>query len=180
MFTFYWKKEEQVLIFQIRCVIFVSVSVIFFFFFWFVGIFDSFLFLIIMSLHFHISYIHFIYSFHFFNQIWCFLYTFSLFRVSFINLKNGATPLFVAAGKGYEEIVQILMEKGEVNVNSQKNGFFFFFKSHLSAAISLLLSPFFLKQKLKSKKERESYYNLKKKLKPIQQNISFVDFFFLF
>ena len=31
-------------------------------------------------------------------------------------LKNGATPLFVAAQKGHEQIVQILLEKGNPNV----------------------------------------------------------------
>ena len=32
-------------------------------------------------------------------------------------LKNGATPLFIASQNGHEQIVQILLEKGEPNVD---------------------------------------------------------------
>ena len=35
----------------------------------------------------------------------------------FLNVKNGATPLFIAAQKGHEQIVQILLEKGKPNVD---------------------------------------------------------------
>ena len=90
----------------------------------------------------------------------------------FINLKNGATPLFVAAGKGYEEIVQILMEKGEVNVNSQK--MVFFSSSKVTCLLqSLSFFPFFLKTKIEIKKRERELLQFEKKLKPIQQKYFF-------
>ena len=45
-----------------------------------------------------------------------FFLSFSHFSI-FFNVKSGATPLFVAAFNGYEQIVQILLEKGEPNVD---------------------------------------------------------------
>ena len=34
-----------------------------------------------------------------------------------MNVKDGVTPLFVAAQKGHEQTVQILLEKGKPNVD---------------------------------------------------------------
>ena len=53
---------------------------------------------------------------------------------------EGTTPLFIAAENGHEQIVQILLEKGEPHVDLA-NGvilidyFFFFSLSHLSIFI---------------------------------------------
>ena len=64
------------------------------------------------------------------------LFVFFFFSVShfsiFLNVKNGRTPLYVAARKGHEHIVQILLEKGNPNVDLSNNVlllivFFFFF-----------------------------------------------------
>ena len=50
-----------------------------------------------------------------------FLFLFLFFSVShfsiFFNVKNGATPLYVAAFKGHKQIVQLLLEKGKPNVD---------------------------------------------------------------
>ena len=35
----------------------------------------------------------------------------------FFNKKDGTTPLYIAADKGYEQIVQLLLEKGNPNVD---------------------------------------------------------------
>ena len=45
-----------------------------------------------------------------------FFFTFSHFSI-FLNVKDGATPLFIAACEGHEQIVQILLEKGNSNVD---------------------------------------------------------------
>ena len=89
LFNFYWKKENQVLIFQLR---FILLIVFFFFFFFF-----------------------FIFSFFY-----------------FFNVKYGVTPLYSAAQNGHEQIVQILLEKGNPNVDLATKVillivFFFFF-----------------------------------------------------
>ena len=34
-----------------------------------------------------------------------------------MNVKEGVTPLFIAAEEGYEQIVQLLLEKGKPNVD---------------------------------------------------------------
>ena len=39
------------------------------------------------------------------------------FGFSFFYLKNGITPLHIAAQNGHEQIVQLLLEKGKPNVN---------------------------------------------------------------
>ena len=47
-------------------------------------------------------------------------FSFSLFIFSFFYffyLKNGATPLHVAAFNGYGQIIQILLKKGKANVD---------------------------------------------------------------
>ena len=64
-----------------------------------------------------------------------FFFTFSFFYFYFLNVKNGVTPLYIAAEKGHEQIVQLLLEKGEANVDLAKKvillivsfSFFFFF-----------------------------------------------------
>ena len=50
----------------------------------------------------------------------------------FLNVKYGATPLFIAAKNGHEQIVQLLLEKGNPNVDLATKVivlivFFFFF-----------------------------------------------------
>ena len=41
-----------------------------------------------------------------------FLFLFLFHFFIFLNVKNGVTPLYIAAFKGYEQIVEILLEKG--------------------------------------------------------------------
>ena len=60
-----------------------------------------------------------------------FFFQFLIFRF-FIHVKNGATPLYVAAQEGHEQIVEILLEKGKANVDLPDKVlllivFFFFF-----------------------------------------------------
>ena len=50
----------------------------------------------------------------------------------FLNVKDGRTPLFMAADNGDEQVVQILLEKGKANVDLPDQVlllfvFFFFF-----------------------------------------------------
>ena len=49
----------------------------------------------------------------------CFLFLFFHFLIFlfFFNVKDGTTPLFIAAQNGHEQIVQILLEKGGPNVD---------------------------------------------------------------
>ena len=56
-------------------------------------------------------------------------------------MKNGRTPLFIAAFKGDEQIVQLLLEKGKPNVDLADQVillfvFFFFFFSFLFFSFS--------------------------------------------
>ena len=67
-----------------------------------------------------------------------FSFFFSLSHFSiFFNAKDGVTPLFIAAQKGHEQIVQILLETGEPNVDLPTKvillivSFFFFFFTFL-------------------------------------------------
>ena len=58
-------------------------------------------------------------------------FSFSHFSI-FFNVKDGVTPLFVAAFQGHEQIVQILLEKGKPNIDLPDQVillivFFFFF-----------------------------------------------------
>ena len=52
-----------------------------------------------------------------------FLFSFSFFFFHFLiflfffNVKDGVTPLYIAAFKGHEQIVQILLEKGNPNID---------------------------------------------------------------
>ena len=58
-----------------------------------------------------------------------------MFFLLILNQKDGTTPLYVAAENGHEQTVQILLEKGEPNVDladqvlllSISSFFFFFF-----------------------------------------------------
>ena len=56
-----------------------------------------------------------IFQIKFFCYLFLFLFSFSFFY--FFNIKDGVTPLYVAAQKGDEQIVQILLEKGNPNVD---------------------------------------------------------------
>ena len=66
-----------------------------------------------------------------------FFFSVSHFSI-FFNVKNGATPLFIAAFKGHEQIVQLLLEKGKPNVDLANQvillivSFSFFSLSHFS------------------------------------------------
>ena len=72
----------------------------------------------------------------FFPFFFFFFFTFS-FSYSFFNVKDGVTPLLFAAQEGYEQIVQILLEK-EANVDLAEKvillivSFFFFLVSYFS------------------------------------------------
>ena len=46
-----------------------------------------------------------------------FFFTFSFFYFFLKNVKTGATPLYIAAQNGHEQIVQLLLEKGKPNVD---------------------------------------------------------------
>ena len=46
-----------------------------------------------------------------------FLFLFLFHFLIFLNVKNGTTPLYIAAFKGHEQIIQILLKKGEPNVD---------------------------------------------------------------
>ena len=128
LFIFYWKKEKQMLIFQIRF-FFLIVSFSFFFFFF---LFFSFFF--------------------FFFLFFSFFFTFSFFF--FFNVKDGATPLFIAASKGDEQIVEILLEKGKANVDLPDKVillFVFFFFSFLFSFFfffHFLIFLFFLMERM--------------------------------
>ena len=96
------------------------------------------------------------------------LFFISLFFISFslslfcFQKDYGATPLYVAAQNGHGQIVQLLLEKGKPNINSQRKVlcfffFFFFFLSFFFILFSFfffepwslsLPSFFFFKQKL--------------------------------
>ena len=45
-----------------------------------------------------------------------FFFHFLSFFYFFFNVKNGTTPLFIATQNGHEQTVQILLEKGNPNV----------------------------------------------------------------
>ena len=72
-----------------------------------------------------------------------FFFSFSFFY--FFNVKYGITPLYMAAQNGDEQIVQILLEKGEPNVDFASEVillivfffFFFFLLSHFSILLNV-------------------------------------------
>ena len=136
LFKFYWKKGKQMLIFQIRffcCLFSFSFSFFSFQFLIFLFIFDvkdgtTPLFVAAQNGHEQIVHILlekgkpnvdlpnqvllliiFFFFFFFFFQFLIFLL--------FFNVKNGRTPLWIAAFNGHKEIVQILLEKGNPNVD---------------------------------------------------------------
>ena len=60
------------------------------------------------------------FSFSFFSSltlIFFYFFHFLIFNFFFFNFKEGFTPLHIAVQKGYEQIVQLLLEKGKPNVN---------------------------------------------------------------
>ena len=76
----------------------------------------------VLLFSFSFSFLFFLCFFHFF------VYLILIFIMFFyFPKKEGTTPLYVAAEIGYEQIVQILLEKGRANVNSQKKVFSFLF-----------------------------------------------------
>ena len=46
-----------------------------------------------------------------------FSFHFLIFLFFILNVKTGVTPLYIAAQKGHEQIVQLLLEKGKPNVD---------------------------------------------------------------
>ena len=77
------------------------------------------------------------------------IYLFFISPLYFVSKEYGQTPLDTAAFNGHEQIVQLLLEKGGANVNSQRK-VLFFFKSDLFPSLP------FSQQKLKTK--RVSFY----------------------
>ena len=74
-------------------------------------------------------------SFHFF-------FTFSFFY--FFNVKDGTTPLWIAAQNGHEQTVQILLEKGEPNVDLADQVLLLIVSFSFFFYLSFSLSHFFL------------------------------------
>ena len=53
-----------------------------------------------------------------FDLVFFSFFLFHFFIISiFFTRKDGRTPLYIAAEKGHEQIVEILLEKGKPNVN---------------------------------------------------------------
>ena len=46
-----------------------------------------------------------------------FFFQFLIFLFYSFNVKDGTTPLYIAAQNGYEQIVQLLVEKGGANID---------------------------------------------------------------
>ena len=59
--------------------------------------------------------------------LFSFFFFFRFLILFFIYLKCGATPLYIAAQKGHEQIVQILLKKGKPNVDLADVVFLFLF-----------------------------------------------------
>ena len=82
--------------------------------------------MLILQIRFYILLILFsFFSFSFFISFFFFSFFSSFFYFFFIHVKDGRTPLFIAAYNGYEQIVQILLEKGNPNVDLANQVFFF-------------------------------------------------------
>ena len=89
----------------------------------------------------------------FFFFFFFFIFSFSHFSIFFFffNVKHGRTPLYVAAFKGYKQIVQILLEKGKPIVDLANKVLFclivFFFFFFVFFHFLIFLFFFFLNQK---------------------------------
>ena len=81
-----------------------------------------------------------------FSFSFLFLFHFLIF-LFFFYVKDGKTPLFVAAQEGHEQIVQLLLEKGKPNVDLAKKVILLIFFS--SVSFSFIFSFFYL---IKNKK----------------------------
>ena len=83
------------------------------------------------------------FSFSFFFFIFSFFYF-------FLNVKYGKTPLWIAAFKGHEQIVQLLLEKGNPNVDLPNQvillivSFFFFSVSHFFFCVKYGITPLYI------------------------------------
>ena len=147
LFKFYWKKENQMLIFQLRffCWLFLFFFTFSFFYFFFLKCQEwsnSSLYCCLQWIWTNCS--NFIgkrktkcWSSKWGYFVDCFFF-FSLSHFSFFfNVKGGVTPLFIAAQQGHEQIVQLLLKKG-ANVDLPNEvillivSFFFFSVSHFS------------------------------------------------
>ena len=91
-FNFYWKKEIQILIFKIMF----FENLIFFFFLFFLSFFSFF----------------FLFFFFFLSFL-----SFLKFLIFFFFPKDGETALSAAASRGYKQVVQLLLEKGNPNLD---------------------------------------------------------------
>ena len=71
--------------------------------------------------------VHFFFSFFFSFSFFFFFFHFSHFSIFFLILKEGVTPLYTAAQKGHQQIVQLLLEKGRaINVDLATEVLFIF------------------------------------------------------
>ena len=75
-------------------------------------------------------------------SLFFFFFSLSLIFHFFFNLKDGKTPLFIAAEKGHKQIVQILLDKGGANVDLATRVFFYLFIL-ICVEILILFSLFF-------------------------------------
>ena len=76
-----------------------------------------------------------------------FFLIFFLIFIFFLNVKDGRTPLFIAAQNGDKQLVQILLEKGESNVDLPDQVLFFSFSFFFFLFFSFSFFYFFLIRK---------------------------------
>ena len=166
LFKFYWKKKNQMLIFQMR----------FFCFFFFFFLFQFLIFLFFFNVKYGRTplfiaaeegqeqivqillekgnpnvdlpdkVILLIVSFSFLFLFFSFLFSFSFFY--FFYLKYGVTPLYIAACEGHEQIVQILLEKGEPNVDLPDQVLLLFVFFFYSFSFQFLIFLFFFMERV--------------------------------